>query len=70
MIRLSAKVGGGRPARVKVFREDRLEEGAEDNLSATKMPFNSFVPYQGQAAVSTYAVWGSESHRTRTNLNV
>lgn len=66
-ISLGAEVGGRRAGLGKVAGKDGLEEGAEDDLSASAEDLAMWSAAPGN---TTYPVWGSAIQRTSTNLKV
>jgi hypothetical protein len=68
LVGLGAEVIGG-GAGVEVAGEDWLEEGAEDDLSATGVFVSRGRGVWG-GRIGTYPVWGRAIHKIRTNLKV
>ena len=67
LIGLGPKVRSGGATLREVFREDRVNDGAENHLGATAKVQSKSSTFPTQ---DIYPVWGRAIHSTRTNLKV
>ena len=70
LVGLRTKVRSGGPGLGEEARENWLDEGTEDDLSATVTSVSHVLKHYVGICELTYPVWGRAIHKTRTNLKV
>ena len=70
LVGLRTKVRSGRSGLGEEARENWLDEGTEDDLSATVTSVSHVLKHSVGICEITYPVWGRAIHKTRTNLKV